>query len=210
MENIHVLSGDDILADKYYAVRNGKKTGIFNTWEECKEQVNGYKNAEYKSFKNIEDAKLYMGLCDDIKKGEEAGVMTAYVDGSYSDSIPAFSYGLIAFLEGEVIRDCKMFQDENLIGMRNVAGEIKGAETAMALAISKGCRKLRIYHDYEGIAKWCLGTWRTNKEGTRAYKAYYDSVCDKVEISFHKVTGHSGNKYNDEADRLAKSALGIK
>lgn len=36
---------------KFYAVRKGKKTGIFSTWDECKEQVTGYKGAIYKSFK---------------------------------------------------------------------------------------------------------------------------------------------------------------
>lgn len=31
----------------------------------------------------------------------------------------------------------------------------------------------------------------------------------KTGISLVKVTGHSGDKYNDEADRLAKKALGL-
>lgn len=26
---------------KFYAVKEGKKTGIYHTWDECKEQVNG-------------------------------------------------------------------------------------------------------------------------------------------------------------------------
>ena len=32
----------------------------------------------------------------------------------------------------------------------------------------------------------------------------------KCDISFHKVKGHSNDKYNDMADQLAKDALGIK
>lgn len=35
---------------KYYAVRQGRKTGIYQTWGECKEQVQGYKNSIFKSF----------------------------------------------------------------------------------------------------------------------------------------------------------------
>ena len=27
---------------KYYAVRNGYHTGIFNTWDECKKEVSGF------------------------------------------------------------------------------------------------------------------------------------------------------------------------
>ena len=40
----------------------------------------------------------------------------------------------------------------------------------------RGCRELTIYHDYEGIARWCQGDWKANKEGTKAYKAYFDSI----------------------------------
>lgn len=46
---------------KYYAVKVGKKTGIFDTWEECKENVTGYPGALYKSFKSISEAYEYMG-----------------------------------------------------------------------------------------------------------------------------------------------------
>ena len=31
---------------KYYAVKNGRKTGIFTTWDECSEQVLGFLNAQ--------------------------------------------------------------------------------------------------------------------------------------------------------------------
>lgn len=75
--------------------------------------------------------------------------------------------------------------------------------------MEQGCASITIVHDYEGIAKWCLGEWKTGKEGTKAYKAYYDSIKDRVAIRFRKVKGHSNDKYNDMADSLAKKALGI-
>lgn len=43
---------------KYYVVWSGKKTGIFETWNECKEQVNGFKGARYKSFASKEEAEM--------------------------------------------------------------------------------------------------------------------------------------------------------
>ena len=48
------------MAKKYYAVKAGRKTGIFETWDEAKEQVHGFKNAIYKSFKTMEEAENYM------------------------------------------------------------------------------------------------------------------------------------------------------
>ena len=37
---------------KYYAVKNGRQTGIFESWAECEEQVKGFSGAVYKSFKD--------------------------------------------------------------------------------------------------------------------------------------------------------------
>jgi len=79
----------------------------------------------------------------------------------------------------------------------------------MRYALEEELGEIIIYHDYEGIAKWCLGEWKTNKEGTKAYKEYYNSLKDKVNIRFVKVKGHSNDKYNDMADMLAKKALGL-
>ncbi len=41
---------------KYYVVWEGRARGIFDSWDDCKEQVEGYKGAKYKSFDNLEDA----------------------------------------------------------------------------------------------------------------------------------------------------------
>ncbi|HIY48498.1 MAG TPA: viroplasmin family protein [Candidatus Barnesiella excrementavium] len=41
---------------KYYVVWEGRARGIFNSWEECKEQVENFKGAKYKSFDDLESA----------------------------------------------------------------------------------------------------------------------------------------------------------
>ena len=48
-------------AKKYYAVLKGMKTGIFETWDACKESVDGYPGAQYKSFKTLDEARVYLG-----------------------------------------------------------------------------------------------------------------------------------------------------
>lgn len=42
---------------KYYVVWKGRKTGIFSTWSECKEQIHEFEGAQYKSFKTIKEAE---------------------------------------------------------------------------------------------------------------------------------------------------------
>lgn len=46
---------------KFYAVKKGRTPGIYRTWDEAKQQVDGFSGAEYKSFKNITDAIDYLG-----------------------------------------------------------------------------------------------------------------------------------------------------
>lgn len=45
---------------KFYAVRKGRKTGIYSTWSECEAQVKGFPQAEYKSFRQRVDAESYL------------------------------------------------------------------------------------------------------------------------------------------------------
>lgn len=202
------------MAKKYYAVKKGKAPGIYTTWDECKKQVMGYSCAVYKSFTDLDSAKQFMQsegdlLCDDKAENDSCKVKI-YVDGSYDKCSGMFSYGMVV-LDGESkIGFKKAFNDPDLAEMRNVAGEIYGSIAAMKYCICKGIKDVVIYYDYEGIAKWALHEWKANKTGTKAYAAYYDKAKEKVNIEFRKVKGHSGDKYNDMADTLAKEALGLK
>ena len=40
----------------HYAVKVGRTTGVFPTWEECEKQVKGHKGAIFKRFNNHQDA----------------------------------------------------------------------------------------------------------------------------------------------------------
>ena len=135
--------------------------------------------------------------------------ITAYVDGSYNVATKEYSYGAVIFAGDKKECFSEKFNDPELATMRNVAGELEGSMKAMRYAVEAGAKELDIFYDYEGIEKWCTGAWKTNKDGTKAYKAFYEQISKKVKVNFHKVKGHSGDRYNDEADVLAKAALGI-
>lgn len=204
------------MAAKYYAVQKGRSTGVFFTWAECQKQVAGFSGASFKSFPTLAEAEAFVKGREAVVPEQtteifekEAGALVAYVDGSYHSATGEFSYGMVLLNGKETYTSFRKFDDLELAVMRNVAGEIKGAEAAMRYAVEHKYSRLYIYHDYEGIAKWCQGAWKTNKEGTKAYKAYFDSIQDKLEVVFVKVAAHTGDTYNEMADRLAKKALGI-
>lgn len=214
------------MAKYFYAVRIGNAPGVYNTWSECEREVKGFKGAQYKKFKTYEEAlsfvenKTVVSLKDNIDRKElkeeteeikEEAIsedeMVSYVDGSFDLSSMTFSYGVV-IITSEGIETFKgMDRDIELAKMRNVSGELKAAMVAMDIAIDKGYKKLSLHYDYAGIEKWARGEWKTNKAGTRAYKEYYDSIKKKIDVRFVKVAAHTGIKYNELADKLAKEAI---
>ncbi len=201
------------MAKKYYAVKKGVKPGIYETWPECQQQINGYSGAEYKSFTTYEEALQYIkGITESAgtQLRQEESVITdviAYVDGSYDSSTNRFSCGVVLFDKGKEKHFYEIFDDNNLAEMNNVAGEIKGSEIAIKYCLNNKIQSITIYHDYEGISKWCTGEWQAKKDGTKAYKEFFDEASRSINIHFVKVKGHSGDKYNEMADQLAKNAL---
>jgi len=192
---------------KYYAVKKGRVPGIYQTWDECKEQVHGFEDALYKSFQTLEEANKYMN--DEVIPVEE-NVTKAYVDGSYNDKTNEYSFGVVLLHEGKEYHFKKSFLEDELSSMRNVAGEIKGAGFIILYCLNRGIKKLVIYHDYEGISKWYQNEWKANLYGTKKYQEFANEISDQIDVSFVKVKGHSNDYYNDLADKLAKEALGIK
>lgn len=135
----------------------------------------------------------------------------AFIDGSFNPATKV--YGCGGFLIDQIgkrhlIQGCG--NDQNMAKMRNVAGEILGARKAIKLAQKLDMEKLTIFHDYEGIAAWPLGKWRCKKKETQKYAMMvWEAIDAGLKIYFKHVKGHSGNWGNDEADQLAKIAVGL-
>lgn len=218
---------------KYYAVINGhaKEPVILESWEACKKEVTGAKGVKFKSFATLQEAQEFISLHEEHseapvsvrekKKPEKVVVaepslephvktsdeITIYVDGSYELSSERYAYGLVAVSGGkEIYTDRKAFKSE-FSSMRNVAGEVLGAVTAMKYAKAEGYKKVKLYFDYQGIESWALGTWKRNNKLTQGYHEFYKEIKSDLQVKFIKVKGHSGDEFNDRADELAKSAF---
>ena len=133
----------------------------------------------------------------------------AYVDGSYNPKNNHFSYGCVILFNDNKVELYEEFNDDKMAMMRNVSGEIIGATQAMLYCLNHNIDELDLYYDYMGIECWCTGAWHTNKTHTRAYADFYQKIKKKLKVNFYKVKGHSGDEYNDLADKLAKKALGL-
>ena len=204
---------------KYYAVYKGKSGSpkIFTSWDECKKEVIGFKGAIYKSFTTEKDAINFIELNSEGKVSDkteelienEEGLFI-YVDGSFAVDKGNYSYGLVAVKDGEIIyKDKGTGVDKEAVSLRNVSGEVLGAKMAVEYAIKNGFKEITIAYDYQGVESWAIGTWKRNNRITAEYNEFMQSKMKEVKIRFKKIKGHSGHKYNDLADKLAKEALGV-
>lgn len=191
---------------KFYAVKVGRNPGIYLSWDDCKKQVDKFKGAVYKSFSSKDEA---MAFIKEKKVNFDNGLI-AYVDGSYNIKTKEYGFGCVIIEGQQIIKE--MYgkgNDEKYVSMRNVAGEILGSICAMDYAKSNQYSQICIYYDYEGIEKWANGLWKANKIGTQEYQKRVAIYRESVEIAFVKVLAHSGDFYNERADKLAKKAVGI-
>lgn len=211
---------------KIYAVKKGSKTGIFETWEECKKAVDGYSGAEYKSFKTKEEALTYLGkqetdyvqeslILPEIKKEEkldenpkDKDMLIVYVDGSYEHSLLKYAFGCVFLLpDGRVLTEKGSGNNPESAKLRNVTGEMLGAMFAVKWAIKNGFRRMEIRYDYEGVEKWVTGAWKSKTELTQKYANAMRNWSGKIAMKFTKVAAHTNVFYNEMADQLAKAAL---
>ena len=118
----------------YYAVRRGRKPGIYRTYAECEKQVSGFSHQEYKKFSSREAAEEYMQ--------EKENKAWAFVLGDYNSDTGVYGYG--GFLcDGE--RDYPLSgcaNDPDIRTMRADAGKLLGIMAAVRKAEELGIQEL--------------------------------------------------------------------
>ena len=131
-----------------------------------------------------------------------------YVDGSYDHASGIYGFGIVAiYSSGEVDKYGGAGNAKKVAQIRNVAGEMLAAMHAVKLAIAKGYEKVKICYDYDGIRYWVTREWKAKNDLTIKYGYFMREMGNKIEISFEKVTAHTGDAYNEMADSIAKSAV---
>lgn len=207
-------------AKKYYAVKKGKVTGVFNNWDDCKASVDGFPGAVYKGFATLEEAEEYWGgsltelFGDKMNKNAENAeipqkdCILAYVDGSYDDSLKKYAFGCVFIKDnGCIYTEFGNGDNPQSLQHRNVTGEMLGSMYAVKVAMLENAKAIEIRYDYEGIEKWVTGEWRSKTELTQKYTAAMREWSKSIAIKFTKVPAHANVKYNEVADYLAKRGL---
>lgn len=134
----------------------------------------------------------------------------AYIDGSFNTSSFVYGSGVVIIQDNEeIIKKSFSGNDVEVAKLRNVAGEMRAAMYAAKFAQLCGWKSLVIHYDYYGIEKWVTGEWKRNNEFTKKYNEFMNSISKDMQLYFRHVKAHTGDKYNEMADDLAKVGAGI-
>lgn len=253
----------------YYAVRNGKKVGVYESLEEAQNQVKGVSVSEWKKFKNLEDAnkyieegKMYKGKCYVVARGRKPGIyknyelareqtdgyssaymkkfntlekakeyinknkelsdlkyidfvndekiLKIYTDGSYCEATKKYGAAFVVIEAGKEIYRYS-YAERDITGKKNISGELVAAMRALEwVFITKYSDEIEINHDLSFIKDICTNKINPKIDYGKILKQLYNMcIKDGISVKFNEVESHSGNYWNNFADRLAKKVAKI-
>jgi ribonuclease HI len=149
---------------KYYVVWKGYKTGILESWDECKKSIHGFKGAQYKSFLTLVLAKKAYSESYEDYKGEtffestlsneqlkligKPNTETVSVDAACSGNPGTVEYQCV-----DTKTKAKIFYYGPLYESTNNIGEFLGLVHALA-HLKKVKDKRPVYSDSKTAISW--------------------------------------------------------
>ena len=132
-----------------------------------------------------------------------------YVDGSYSPTKQMYGCGIVILVDGAVDKEFAVPGVEKAYNkFHNVAGEVFATMLAYRyIQDHYENPEVYVHYDYQGIELWATGKWNANSSLAIAYRDAVEELPFKV--NFVKVAAHTGNTYNERADKLARKAVGL-
>ncbi|KAI9093443.1 ribonuclease H1-like protein, partial [Phlyctochytrium arcticum] len=106
-----------------YAVRNGRKTGIYHSWDECQAQVTGYHRAVFKSFGTMGEAETFMRGSGGYERRKPANVAKR------APVKAAAAYHVTEVFPGHVIVDPDFFLSDQETG--SIQSSLNGSSSIL-------------------------------------------------------------------------------
>ena len=166
------------MKNKFYTVWKGRKIGVFNSWEECKEQIFGFDGAQYKGFQTEIEAKnaLQKSYWSFIEKktlqiNSNVETPSFAVDAACSGNPGNMEYRGVRTETGKEIFRSKVFKN----GTNNI-GEFLAIVHCLALLKQKNS-DLPIYSDSVNAQIWVKnGKCKTKLEKNEENEEIFDLI----------------------------------
>lgn len=212
------------MAKKFYAVKRGRKTGLYTVWAECAAQVKGFQGAVYKGFMTEDEARAWLGGADarteQLRAAAEMAAPSApdadyiiHTDGSCLRN-PGGAGGWAAVIETAATGAVEE-KSGGAPETTNNRMELTAALMALS-AVPEGAR-VALYTDSQYLkntfTKFWLPAWK--KRGWKKADGepvlnqdlwvQLDAAFAARQVQFHWVKGHAGNPRNERCDALARA-----
>lgn len=212
------------MAKKFYAVKRGRKTGLYTVWAECAAQVKGFQGAVYKGFMTEEEARAWLGGVDARAEQPRAAAEMAAPSAPDADYIihtdgsclrnPGGAGGWAAVIETAATGAVEE-KSGGAPETTNNRMELTAALMALS-AVPEGAR-VALYTDSQylknAFTKFWLPAWK--KRGWKKADGepvlnqdlwvQLDAAFAARQVQFHWVKGHAGNPRNERCDALARA-----
>ena len=138
-------------------------------------------------------------------------IPTYYTDGSYRHDKAKAGYAAVLVQNGEIL-GTKVGKMAHNQPRNSTTAEMAAVMGAIGDARGRGYKKIRICYDCNAV-KDSLNAKKESKEKyVRTYVAYIKKHSQNIEIEFVKVKAHvsetkGGDRFNKEADKLARSLI---
>ncbi|PZD79062.1 viroplasmin family protein [Mesonia sp. K7] len=173
---------------KFYVVWKGKKPGIYESWDDCKAQITGFKGAQYKSFSSFEEAKkAYNKSYHEVKETktpkneptlEQLENRVKYVDFNAIavDAASSGNPGKVEYRGVNLKNNQQIFHQGPFEQGTNNIGEFLALVHALALLQTKKSNK-SVYSDSKIAIGWVYKKkCNTKLEATPKNKAIFELV----------------------------------
>ncbi len=215
---------------KYYAVKKGYVSGIYETWPAAEVQVKGYPGAQFKGFFSREEAQDWLeGNISPVKRKANTpkkqfntresdcsdADIVIYTDGGAINNPGPGGYGVVLKYREE---------KEELYGGFRLTTNNRMELMACIVALQQtqySTKKIVLFSDssyvVNGISKGWVKNWQRNGWLKSDKKPVVNRdlweklilLSGALDIDFRWVKGHSGNPFNERCDELAvRSARG--
>lgn len=214
---------------KYYAVRKGRKVGIYSSWSDCQKQVNGFSGAEFKSFSNSDDALNYLEGVDIEENNLLSSVDQAHIEAvkiSRYDQFGKKSYSVHVYTDGgcrntgnvrggHVKRTDKaawayLIVDPKDQRFADHGGSFGSTNNVMEMtALLESLKKLKemglnekdilVSADSQYVIQTALGNWKRNAN-LDLWKEIDRELKYFPNLNFEWVKGHATNEGNNFVD----------
>ena len=212
------------MAKKFYAVKRGRKTGLYTVWAECAAQVKGFQGAVYKGFMTEDEARAWLGGADARAEQPRAVAEMAAPSAPDADYIihtdgsclrnPGGAGGWAAVIETAATGAVEE-KSGGAPETTNNRMELTAALMALS-AVPEGAR-VALYTDSQylknAFTKFWLPAWK--KRGWKKADGepvlnqdlwvQLDAAFAARQVQFHWVKGHAGNPRNERCDALARA-----